>query len=182
MVAGCATGSSFSFGGTGACCAASATFVSASASCTPSTALTAGPADTALYLSGSSAEGAGAFVLTGEKPAFAAGPFGAANDALTLKNTFLSAPGARAPEAMPSGGNVAWTASAWVKCAAPKAGSWASVLGWGASGDDGDIPKGLTIRVSEPAGGAVTTLTSGIFGFGLAAMVLLCLRVTAFSS
>ena len=129
------SGSTYSYG-SGACasCAAGASFISSSAGCTPSATLTSGPADTALYLSGSQAEGVAAFAAAGEAPTYAANPFGNVNGALLLASgSYLTAPGASAPAALPSGGSVAWSASAWVKCAAPA--TWAGVLEWGAAGD-----------------------------------------------
>ena len=60
----CAPGS-YSFAGA-ACspCPAGSTFVSSALGCAPSATLTAGPADTAFYLSGSSAEGVAALMTT----------------------------------------------------------------------------------------------------------------------
>ena len=128
------TGSTYSYG-SGACasCAAGASFVSAAAGCTPSASLP-GPTDTAFYLSGSKAEGVGALVLTGAAPSFVDDHAGAANGALAIASgAHLDAAGASAPAALPSGDNVAWSASAWVKCAAPV--TYAAVLEWGAAGD-----------------------------------------------
>ena len=133
-VTACA-GSSYSYG-SGACapCPAGAAFISSSRGCAPAVA----PTDTAFYLSGSSAEGAAAFT-TIQVPSgitYSAGPFGAANGALTLASgSYLAATGSSAPPSLPAGGNVAWTASAWVKCAASS--TWAGVLEWGANGDAG---------------------------------------------
>ena len=127
--------SNYSYG-SGACaiCAAGASFVSAAAGCTPSETLTAGPTDTALYLSGSQAEGIAAFTATGAVPTYAVGVFGATGGALVLTSgTHLDVAGMSAPAALPSGGNIAWSASAWVKCAAPA--TWAGMLEWGAAGD-----------------------------------------------
>ena len=126
------TGATYSYDGAGACasCAAGAAFVSAASSCLPASA----PSDTAFSLSGGAAEGVSAFGATVASPAYAAGPFGAASGALALSSgQHLSAAGASAPSFLPSGGNVAWSASAWVKCAAPV--NWAGVVEWGAAGD-----------------------------------------------
>jgi hypothetical protein len=147
-------GSTYSYG-SGACasCAAGASFISSSAGCTPSATLTSGPADTALYLSGSQAEGVAAFAATGAVPTYAAGVFGAAGSALVLASgSYLTAPGTSSPTALPSGGNVAWSASAWVKCAAP-AGPWAGVLEWGAVGDAQGVASTQTpaLVVAGPA-------------------------------
>ena len=171
------SGSTYSYG-SGACasCAAGASFVSSSAGCTPSATLTAGPADTALFLSGSQAEGVAAFAATGAAPTYTAAPFGAAGSALALTSgSYLTAPGASAPAALPSGGNVAWSASAWVKCAA-LAGPWAGVLEWGAAGDTQGAASTQTaaLVVAGPAaaaagwgaGGVVTTLAGGGSGDG----------------
>ena len=61
LAAALCSGSTYSYG-SGACssCAAGASFVSAAAGCSPSATLTAGPVDTAFYLSGSQAEGVAA--------------------------------------------------------------------------------------------------------------------------
>ena len=131
-------GSTYSYGSSAcASCPAGASFISASAGCAPSAAFAAGPADTAFYLSGTQAEGVAAFSLVAAPAgvAFAAGPFGAANGALLLTSgSYLSAAGANAPTALPSG-NASWSASAWVKCSAST--TYAAVLEWGAAGDEG---------------------------------------------
>jgi hypothetical protein len=93
LAAALCSGSTYSYG-SGACssCAVGASFVSSSAGCVPSATLTAGPADTAFYLSGSQAEGVAAFAAPGAAPSFVAGPFGASSGALQL-----TAPAATAP-------------------------------------------------------------------------------------
>jgi DNA-binding beta-propeller fold protein YncE len=147
-----------------ASCAAGATLISATSGCTPSATLTAGPADTAFYLSGSSSEGVAAFssVAAPEGVSNVAGPFGAASGALAMAGgSYLSVPGVRAPAALPSGGNVTFSASAWVKCAAPA--TWAAVLEWGAAGDaqQGASPQALALNVGTvplPNSAIVTTL------------------------
>ena len=137
---------SYSYGsGQCASCPAGATFVSASSGCAPSASLTSGPPDTAFYLSGGGSTEVLAFpaVAAPTSVSAAAGPFGAqSGGALELSGgSHLSAPGTSAPEALPGGGNVPWSASAWVKCAAPEthytgtAPKIASVLEWGAPGD-----------------------------------------------
>jgi hypothetical protein len=159
------SGSTYSYG-SGACasCAAGAAFVSAADGCTPSAALTAGPTDTAFYLSGSQAEGAAAFTLTGAEPTFVADHAGVAGGALALVNgTHLDAAGASAPAALPSGGSAAFSASAWVKCAAPAtyaAVTYAAVLEWGAAGDAQMLasPQALALVVGGASNGIVTTL------------------------
>jgi len=156
------TGSTYSYG-SGACasCAAGASFVSASAGCTPSAAQTAGPADTAAYLSGSQAEGVAAFTLVGAAPAFANGPFGVANGSLALAGgSYLTSAAGSAPAALPAGGNVAFAASAWVQCAA--APTYMAALEWGAAGDaQGATPQAAALVVAGAAaakGGVVTTI------------------------
>ena len=150
----------YSYGGSAcASCPAGAHFVSASAGCRPATA----PTDTAFFLSGSSAEGVTAFSTTIASPTYVTGPFGTANSALALSSgQYLSAAGASAPSFLPSGGNVAWSASAWVKCAAPA--TWSGVLELGETGDllAGVSPRSLALGVGgiapPPNSGTVTTL------------------------
>ena len=159
------SGSTYSYG-SGACssCPAGASFVSASAGCTPSATLTAGPTDTAFYLSGSQAEGVGAFTATGAAPTFVAGPFGDAGGALALASgSYLSAPGASAPAALPTG-NAAWSVSAWVKCAAPA--TWAGVLEWGVAGDvQGSLsPQLAALSVSSSTASVRSFLVTTIAG------------------
>ena len=134
----CSTGT-YSFGGVAKCavCPIGAAFVSASAGCKPSTSAWPGPYDTAFALSGTQAEGLVAFAsvtaplgVTYASSVFNAGPY---NGALTLAaGSYVNAPGASAPPTLPTG-NSPWTASAWVKCAAPT--TYAAVLEWGAPGD-----------------------------------------------
>jgi hypothetical protein len=168
-------GSTYSYGSSAcASCAAGASFVSSSAGCTPSATLTAGPTDTALYLSGSQAEGVAAFAATGAAPTHADGPFGTANGALVLASgSYLVAAGASAPAALTSGGNIAWSASAWVKCAAPA--TWAGVLEWGAAGDTQGATSAQTAALVAAgpaaaaagwvAGGDVTSLAGQYPGY-----------------
>ena len=160
-------GSSYSYGSAAcASCAAGATFVSASAGCRPSAALSAGPTDTAFSLSGSQAEGIAAFALTGAAPTFVTDHLGNAAGALALASgTYLTASGANAPGALPTG-NASWTASAWVKCAAPA--TWAAVFDWGAIGGAQSILAPQTIALSVigsglalPNSGSVSTLAGG---------------------
>ena len=140
-------GETYSYG-SGACstCATNATFVSSASSCVPASA----PTDTAFYLSGSRVEGASALTLaTGAAaPAFVVDHAGAASGALSFASgSYLSAAGASAPAALPGSGSVAWSASAWVQCAAPAA-TWASVLEWGPVGDSGGAASHNTMRQS----------------------------------
>ena len=127
--AACAPGS-YSYG-SGACasCAAGAAFSAATGLCAPA----AAPSDTAFYLSGSQAEGVAAFA-SAPTAAYATSVFGEASGALVLGGgSNFTVAGASAPAAMPTG-NSAWSASAWVKCEVPPAGTWAGVLAWGAPG------------------------------------------------
>ena len=157
-------GSTYGYGSAAcASCAAGATFVSASAGCQPSTTLAASLADTAFYLSGSATEGVAAFALTGAAPTFVADRFGNTSGALALASgSYLSAPGASTPAALPSGGSVPWSAAAWVKCAAPT--TWAGALEWGAAGDAGEVMSSAAIVLAvggslpAPNSGVVTTL------------------------
>ena len=157
------SGSTYSYG-SGACasCAVGASFVSASAGCTPSAALP-GPTDTAFYLSGSQAEGVAALTLTGAAPTFAADAFGNANGALVLASgAHLDVAGASAPATLPSGGNVAWSVSAWVKCAAPA--TWAGVIEWGVVGDAQGVAS--TQAAALVVGGASSGIITTLAGFG----------------
>ena len=169
IVAAQCSGSTYSYG-SGACasCAAGASFISSSAGCKPSTTLTAGPADTALYLSGSQAEGVAAFAATGAAPSYAADAFGNAGGALVLAGgSYLTAPGSSAPAALPSGGNVAWSASAWVRCVAPI--SYAAVLEWGAVGDAQMLASSQALALV--VGGANRGVVTSLAGSGIAAFV-----------
>ena len=150
--------------GSGACasCAAGASFVSAGAGCAPSATLP-GPVDTAFYLSGSATEGAAALALTGTAPTFVADHTGAASGALALAGgAHLDVVGTGAPAALPSSGSVAFSASAWVQCAAPS--TWAGVLEWGAAGDaaGAEAPQTLALAVmgtgTSPVWGVVSPL------------------------
>jgi hypothetical protein len=171
----CIAGSTWSATGLAPCaacrtCAGSAgTLVQAScaaaadAVCGPSAALTAGPSDTAYFLSGSAAEGVpAAFAVAGAAPTFAADHLGNADGALVLASgSYLTAAGAGAvPAALPSGGSVAWSASAWVKCAAPE--TYAAVLEWGAAGDafGGATANAIALDVTSATSPAAATVTS----------------------
>jgi hypothetical protein len=125
-----------------------------------------GPADTAFYLSGSASEGVAAFDVTGAAPSFVADHLGIASGALALASgTYLSVAGASAPAALPAGGSVAFSASAWVKCAAPS--TYAAVLEWGAAGDAGSLasPQAAALTVGGTAlnAGVMTTLAGDGF-------------------
>ena len=153
------TGSTYSYG-SGACapCAPGTSFVSSALGCAPGR----GPADTAFFLSGAQAEGVSAFALTGAAPTFAADHRFAAASAVTFPSgSYLTAPGASAPPALPAGGSVAWSAAAWVSCAPS---NLAAVLEWGAPGGSGAgaSPQTLALNVGglapAPLQGTVSTL------------------------
>ena len=170
------SGNTYSYG-SGACasCAAGASFVSAAAGCTPSATLTAGPTDTAFYLSGSQAEGVAALAATGASPTYAAGVFGAINGALVLASgAHLDVAGASAPAALPSGGNIAWSASTWIKCGALP-GPWAGVLEWGAAGDAQGAASAQAAALVVSGVGVAPAANSGVVttlaGSGSAAFV-----------
>jgi sugar lactone lactonase YvrE len=165
---------SYSYGGAVLCanCTPGASFSSSAAGCVPP-ATTAGPADTAFYLSGAQAEGVSAFstINAPSGASFAASVFSAANASLVLASgSYLSAAGASAPAALPAGGSVAWSVSAWVKCPPPT--SWAAVLEWGAAGDAGGglAPQAAALTVVDaqalyPQSSAVTTFVGSSAGY-----------------
>ena len=159
------TRSTYSYG-SNACspCAASATFISATAGCAPATA----PTDTAFYLSGAQDEGVAAFVLTGAAPAFVSDHVGATSGAVMLASgSFLTAHGNAAPATLPRGGDSSFSASAWVHCA--NSSGTMAVLEWGALGDALGIssPQAIALSVASPAlsataiAGFVSTLAGG---------------------
>ena len=163
------SGSTYSYG-SGACasCAFGATFISSIAGCAPSATLTAGPTDTAFYLSGSVYEGVAAF-STVNAPAgvsYAADAFGKAGGALVLASgSYLAADGATAPEYLPTG-NVAWSLSAWVKCQAPVNNVYAAALEWGAPEGALQLTAALAVGSYAIAGDrVVTTLAGGNQGY-----------------
>jgi len=101
-------------------------------------------------------------------PSYTTGPFGGSNSALSLtghSDSYLSTSGNSAPAALPSAGDVPWSASAWIKCEAPR--TWAGVLSWGAAGDHrgGASSKTVAIAVSgtrtKTVSGDVSTLAGG---------------------
>ena len=162
----------YSYGSaTCATCAPGATFVSASGGCAPA----AAPVGTAFYLSGAQAEDVAAFstVNVPSGIAYSTNPFSSANSALSLANgSYFSAAGTSAPAALPAGGNVAWSASAWVKCAAPA--TWATALAWGVADDTRGAltPQVVSLAIvstSQPAVvGVVSTFAGSARQGGLA--------------
>ena len=135
-----------------ASCAASATFLSASAGCAPSSA----PTDTAFYLSGTLAEGVAALTLTGAAPTFVADHNGAAGGALALAGSSnISVPGAGAPTSLPTGGS-AWSMAAWISCAAD-APFPQTVVEWGGqSGQLDSASLSVGVPVPPPNSGIVS--------------------------
>ena len=152
------SGATYSYGGAAcASCTAGASFVSPASGCAPSATLTAGPTDTAFYLSGASDEGDAAFATINAPSgiSYTTSAFGVANGALTLASgSYLAVPGVSAPPGLPSGGDVPWSASAWVRC--PASTGAAVVLGWGPAGGAGSA---LVVQGSTP--GALTTTLAG---------------------
>lgn len=112
--------STVSYGGGSVLCAPcppGAAFVSASSSCVPAAAVTAGPTDTAFYFSGTQAEGVSGFAKSQSAGmGFASGPLSASGGAVTLAlgSTLSTAPLSQLPTGF---GDKA--VSAWVMCAAP---------------------------------------------------------------
>ena len=112
-------GSTYTLGGTVcAPCGAGATFVSASQSCVPAATQSGVPTNTALYVSGASSEGLGAFALAN------AGGVGSASDrlgnanaavSLSLNSYAVSAPLSQ----LPTGGS-ARSMAAFVQCSPPQ--------------------------------------------------------------
>ena len=137
-------------------CSAGASLGPTGAACVPSPTLTAGPIDTAFYLSGAQSEGVSAFptIAMPSGMTFSMNVFSAPDGALGLATgSYLSAPGSSAPGFLPSGGVLPWSASAWIKCAAPPApSSFMAVLEWGAAGDAQGIltTQALALVVAGP--------------------------------
>ena len=173
----CGAGS-YNFGG--AACASCPVYASLAAparGCSPSANLTAGPPDTAFYLSGSQAEGVSAFANISAPSGVSFGPsvLGAAGGALSLSPgsyiTLSPAPGSALLSALPTGG-AAFSTSAWVKCA-PVSGGYSAAFEWGSPGDSGAVASTQTaaLVVGSAAlplnSGVVTTLASNFnFGYG----------------
>jgi ELWxxDGT repeat protein len=126
----------FSYGSSScSTCPTGSTFISSSLGCRPSSSTSAGPIDTSFYFSGSQLEGLSAFtnITSPSGITYTSDAFGVANAAISLSSgSYLSIPGSSSPSTLPSGGNIEWTVSAWVKCPAPN--SWASVIEWGEVG------------------------------------------------
>ena len=175
------TGLTYSYG-SGACapCSTGATFVSSSAGCQPSALLTAGPADTSFYLSGTSIEGDAAFSTVAQPAgiAFVSSVFGAAGGALNLSaSSYLATTpdvGSALALALPGGNNESVSLSAWIKCpasAVPSVGLVSSVLSWGApgsvaSGKTSQLQIGLAVRAGTAGAPAMVTQEGAISTYG----------------
>ena len=163
------TGNTYSYG-SAACapCATGATFISSAAGCAPSATLTAGPVDTALFLSGSQLEGVAAFpvVVGGSEQAvsYAADAFGMAGGALVLASgSYLAAAGVGAPPTLPTGLGAEWSTSAWVKCPPPLETKYrftgTAALDWGAPEAAPNQAAALDVGASRGALGTVSFLS-----------------------
>ena len=176
----CSSGGTYAFGGAScSACPPGATLISATAGCTPSTTAWAGPYDSSFTLSGTQSEGLAAFAsvtaplgVTYTSSVFNAGP---SNGALTLATgSYITVPGASAPPTLPTG-NSPWSASAWVKCAAPT--TYAAVLEWGAASDANGVLTQSSIALAVTGAyawnvqalankGTVSTLAGSALGYG----------------
>ena len=144
--------------------------------------MTAGPSDSAFYLSGTIVEGVAAFKV--DNPAnftYTSSPLGVVNGSVIFAGSYLTAPGISAPATLPSNGNVPFSASAWVLCEASSQ-PWAAVLEWGGptgylqgaasprtlslgvGGALGDVsvPPLESIIVSTLAGSSIANLSDGL--------------------
>jgi mucin-19 len=140
------------------CPTGSSTFVSSSLGCRPSSSTSSSPIDTSFYLSGSQSESISAFstITSPLGITYSTSPFGSVNGSLSLASgSYISTPGNALSPTLPSDGNVAWTVSAWVKCAASMTSTWAAVLKWGATGDDQGILSSTSAFLAVgPVGGS----------------------------
>ena len=133
-----------------------------------------GLTSTVFYLSGSSTEGVSAFSLTGSAPTFAANRTNVANSALVLASgSYLNALGSNSPPLLRDLATSAFSAAAWVKCAAPSnTYALSAVLEWGATGDAAGsaAPNTLALVVGgtapAPNSGVVTTIAGSAGGTG----------------
>ena len=157
FAAAACTGNTYTYGSAGCapCSYLGATVVTGNVGgCAPSATQTAGPTDTAFYLSGSSVEGISAFPNVSAAAGFtyAVNQFGTSNGALAIsRGSSLTVAGSLAPALLPAGSNVAFSASAWVSCPAPPASmTYAGVLEWGATNDvsAGAAPATAALAVS----------------------------------
>jgi len=161
------TSETYSYGGsTCSSCSLGSSFLSSSLGCAPSTAST----DTAFYLSGSQTEGISAFasINTPSGISYSTGVFGTSNGAMNLAHgSYISSPGTSLPSTLPSGGNVPWSSSAWVKCPLSST-NHSAVLEWGTTGDvGGGLSPGAAAIVVNGAGESATSVDLTIFASGL---------------
>ena len=151
----CAAGTySYNSGTCAACPAGVASFVAATGLCAPA----AAPADTAFFLSGTSAEGVAAFPAA-PSASYVSGVFGADNGALSFASgaNFLAvtpAAGSALLAALPTG-NAPFTASAWLKCST---GGFMSAVSWGVPATSGATSQTSLTRASSKTS---LTLTAG---------------------
>lgn len=128
------SGSTYSYGSSScSSCPPGSTLISSTLGCRPSS-TSAGSADTSFYLSGSQSEGVSAFssIVSPSGITFTSDVFGTTDNAMNIASgTYISLPGSSAPSSLPSGGNVPWTVSAWVKCNPTSIPM--SVIEWGSS-------------------------------------------------
>jgi hypothetical protein len=173
IVNGACTGSTYSYG-SGVCssCPAGSTFISETSGCYPASS----PTDTAFYLSGSESEGVSAFSTINAPSgiSYTTSVFGVANGSITFDSgSYLRANGAALPTTLPSGGDVPWTVSAWVKCAAPSSGR-ASALEWGlgSSSLSGTAPltldghRGKRVKAKRTAGYSLDLSVNDMSNYG----------------
>ena len=159
LAAPCQGENAYGYGSGCANCSAEANLLSASAGCAPKLPLNS--SDTAFYLSGSSAEGVAALSLTGAAPSFVADHAGTSNGALALASgSYLTVSGAGAPPLLPASGSAAFSASAWVKCAAPA--TYAASIEWGAAGDAGAGASATALALVVGGGAAAPLANSGV--------------------
>jgi hypothetical protein len=115
-------------GGTCTSCPPGSTILSSTYGCAPSTS----PIDTSFYLSGTNIEGVRAF--SSVTSSFTTDVFGTQNGAIYAVSSSLIVNGLDAPTTLPSGGNVPWSISSWIKCSPVY--SEFSLLQWGSNNND----------------------------------------------
>jgi sugar lactone lactonase YvrE len=160
---GCAAQYPYSYNGGAACssCVSGATRLSYSRGCAPAV-WGSRPTETLFYLSGASSEGVAAFSLTGASPTYEADRFNAASSALVLASgSYLNvAPGSTLPSAWVSSTS-GYSASAWVKCAAPNnVNGLSAVLELGSPGDV--LGAASTSALALVVGGMAPRANSGV--------------------
>ena len=165
----CVAGSTWSSSGTAPCAPCTTCSGTPTSACT-STANTVCASAPAFYLSGSQSEGVSAFSSINAPVGIThtTDVFGTSNGAINLaRGSYLSSPGSSSPSTLPSGGNVAWSASAWINCNSPSS-NHSAVLEWGASGDvGGGLSSGAAAIVVNGAGESATSFDLSVFASGL---------------